>query len=364
MNKDKNTFLTPIQFTTIIFSALLGYRLVYLPSAIARSAKQDSWISCLIGALYPLYMVIMANYMCKRFPRVNILKLSKKYFGKFLGSILNFIFISFFLFILISELSGFGQVYIAYLTPFLKDYQVFLIALVPIAFVSYKGIKTLGRLHEVEFAMTIFTVLLLLPVLKYGSLLNLMPVFGSGFINIVKGSKETLFLYGGMEMIFIIYPFLQDSKKLLKCGIVATAIATAITTLVVAATIFYLSVETTQTYLWPVVSLSDSIEIPIINSFRFIFISFWAFVVFKCMTTYYFMVSYGLNQIIKKISAQKITLILYPLVILIALMFKNSTERVAYSDMIDSIYVIFNVVFITTIAIIIHFKKEDNIEKV
>ena len=142
MNKYKNTFLTPIQFTTIIISALLGYGLVYLPSAIARSAKQDSWISCLIGALYPLYMVIMANYMCKRFPRVNILKLSKKYFGKFLGSILNFLFISFFLFILTSELSGFGQVYIAYLTPFLKDYQVFLIALVPIAFVSYKGIKT------------------------------------------------------------------------------------------------------------------------------------------------------------------------------------------------------------------------------
>lgn len=364
INKDKNVFLTPIQFTTILTSALIGGVLLYLPNEIAAISQQDSWISCLLGSLYPLYIVIIANYTCKKFPRDNILKLSKKCFGKICGTILNFIFISFFLFALTAELSGFSFVYIVYSTPFLKSYQLLLVTLIPIAFISYKGIKTLGRFHEVGFFITILSIFLLLPVLKYGSILNLMPVFGSGFTNIIKGSKDTINNYAGMEMIFLIYPFLQDSKKLLKYGIVATAITTSIFTLVVLATIFYLGVETTQTYLWPVLSLADSINIPVINSFRFIFIPIWAFVVFKCISTYYFAVSYGLNQSIKKISAQKFTLLLYPLIILISLLYKNPTMQRDYPYKLGIFYMIFNLVFISTIAIIIHFKKGDNIEKV
>ena len=364
MNNSKNTFLTPIQFTAILISGLIGTGLLYLPNTISQVAKQDSWISCILGGLYPLYIVFIANYMCKRFPRDNILKLSKKCFGKFCGTILNFIFISFFLFIVTSQLSGFSYVFTLYSTPFLKNYQVFLITLIPIAFVSYKGIKTLGKLHEVGFAITILTVFLLIPVLKYGSILNLMPVLGSGFVNIAKGSKGAAFSYAGMEIIFLIYPFLQDSKKLFRYGISATALVTSLYTLVVIATIFYLGIETSQTYLWPILSLADSVDIPLINSFRFIFITIWAFVAFKCMTNYYFAVSFGLNQLIKRISAQKFTLLLYPLIILLSSLYKNPTIRRAYSDIFVSIYVIFNLIFISVIALIIHFKKGDNIEKV
>mgnify|MGYP001561377693 FL=1 len=364
MNKTQNTFLTPIQFASILISALIGSGLLYLPNSIIKIAKQDSWISCLMGAIYPLYVVIIANYICKKFPRDNILKLSKKYFGKFCGSILNFIFISFFLFILTSELSGFSFAFTVYSTPFLENYQIFLITLIPIVFVSYKGIKTLGRLHEVAFSITILSILLFLPVIKYGSVLNLMPVFGSGFINIVKGSKKTAFAYSGIEVIFLIYPFLQDSKKLLKCGIVVTFITASIYTLVVVATIFYLGIETSQTYLWPILSLADTINIPVINSFRFIFMNIWVYIEFKCMTTYYFAVSYGLNQSIKKISAQKFTFILYPIIILISFFYKNPTIRRAYNNTLIQVYVIFNLVFISAIAIIIRFKKGDTIEKV
>ena len=364
MNKDKNAFLSPLQLTSILTSALIGGGLLYLPNNIIKIAKQDSWISCILGALYPLYIVIIANYMCKRFPRDNILKLSKKYFGKFCGNILNFIFISFFLFMLTSELSGFSHVYIIYSTPFLKPYQIYLISLIPLAFVSYKGVKTLGRLHEVAFFITIFSIFLLLPVIAYGSILNLLPVFDSGFMNIVNGSTQTAFSYSGMEMIFIIYPFLQDSKKLLKCGLTSTAIVAFIFTFVVTATIFYLGVEASQTYLWSLLSLADSIDIPVINSFRFVFITIWAFVVFKSITTYYFTVSYSLNQLIKKLSQQKFTLLLYPLIILISFLYKNTTTRRDYSNKLSIIYVIFNLIFISTIAIIIHFRKGDNIEKV
>jgi len=76
--------------------------------------------------------------------------------------------------------------------------------------VSYKGIKTLGRLNEVSFYLSICLIIIPAGILAYGSFLNLTPVFGSGLKNIVKGSKNTVFAYSGMEIIFLIYPFLQQ----------------------------------------------------------------------------------------------------------------------------------------------------------
>ena len=364
MNKAQSIFLTPNQFTCTIVSLFIGSSFLYLPNSIIKVARQDSWISCILGTIYPIYILIIANYMCKKFPEDNILKLSKKYFGKFCGSILNFIFISFFLFIVTGELAGFSNAYRVYSTPFLKEYQVFLIALLPIAYITYKGIKSLGRLNEIGIWLNILLVLLLIPALKYGSILNLLPVSGSGLTNIIMGSKETAYNYTGMEMVFLIYPFLQDKKKLLNCSIVGLSIVVFIYTFIVFTTIFYLGIKTSPKYSWPVLALSDTIQIPIINSFRFIFITIWAFIAFKCIATYYFAVSYGLNQLIKKISAKTFTLLLYPLIILLSFLYKNQVMRKFYLGKLISIYVIFNLIFITTVAILVHFKKGDNIEKI
>jgi len=364
MNKAQNTFLTPSQFTFTIVSLFIGSDFLNLPNTIIKAAKQDSWLSCIMGALYPIYMIIISNYLCKKYPKENIIKLSKKCFGNFFGSILNFIFISFFLFVVTSELSGFSFVFRAYATPFLKNYQVFLVALIPITYICYKGIKPLGRLNEVGFWLTIPLIFLLLPALKDGNLSNLMPIFGSGLTNIAIGSKATAYTYCGMEMLVLIYPFLKDKGKLFKCSITGLAIVVSVYTFIVFLTIFYLGVETSPTYIWPVLSLADSIHIPMINSFRFIFITIWSFMAFKCTATFYFAVSYGLNQSIRKISAETFTLLLYPLIIFISSLYKNQTIRESYTSNLIPIYIIFNLIFISTVAILIHFKKGAKNEKI
>nr|WP_264174504.1 spore germination protein [Clostridium algoriphilum] len=213
INRAKGTLLTPSQFTFTLKAIMTGIATMSLPNLVIKVSKQDGWISIILGAVYPIYLVIVANFMSKKFPKDNILVLSKKCFGNILGSILNFIFISFFLFILTAEFSGYSNVFRVYAVTFLKNYQVLLTVLIPISFVSYKGIKTLGRLNEIGFYLTICLIIFPVGILAYGSLLNLMPIFGSGLSNIVKGSSKTVFAFCGMEIIFLIYPFLQEQKN-------------------------------------------------------------------------------------------------------------------------------------------------------
>lgn len=363
MNKSQSTLLTLNQFTIMLISSMIGIGITYLPNSVIKDAKQDGWLACIIGSLYPLYMISIANYICGKFPNDNILTLSKKYLGAFFGNILNIIFISFFIFAATSEFAAFSNAFRVYATSFLKTYQIFLAALLPMTYAAYKGVKPLGRLNEIIFYLTV--VLLLIPAvaLIYGSVLNLMPFLGSGVWNIIKASKETTFFYTGIEIIFIIYPFLKDKGKLLRCGIISIIFTVAVYTWITILTIYYLGIDISPKYFWPVAALSDSINVPVINSFRYFFISFWAILVLRCITLYYFSASHGLNQVIRKVSAEKFTLMLYPVIFGISFLYGNPTTRRAYTDKLIHVYVIFNLIYVSLIAALIHFKRGGANEK-
>lgn len=363
MSKVQNTFLTFNQFMITLISSMLGMGITYLPNSVIKDAKQDGWMACIIGGLYPLYMVVVAKYICKKFPNDNILTLSKKYLGNFFGNVLNIIFITFFIFVGTSEFAALNNALRTYVTSFLKSYQVFLAALIPMAYAAYKGIKPIGRLNEIIFYLTIILIIIPAAALVYGSVLNLMPFFGSGLLNILKASKETVFFYTGIEVIFIIYPFLQDKKKIFKCGILSIIFTVVVYTWITVLTIYYLGIDISPKYFWPVAVLSESVMVPIVNSFRYIFVSLWALLVFRCITLYYFSASYSLNQLIKKVPAEKFTLLLYPVIVCISLLYGNPTMRRAYTDKLMQIYVVFNLAYVSLIAALIYFKRGGADEK-
>lgn len=362
MNNNENAYLTSSQFTLTLKSIVIGIDFMLLPNSIIPFSKQDAWLSCLLGAVYPTYLVVLACFISKRYPNYNILTLSKMCFGKFIGSVLNLFFIFFFLFMLTNELSGYSNVFRVYSVSFLKSYQVILPCLLPIAYVAYKGIKTVGRVNEVVFYITVGLAFLPIAIIPYGNVSNLMPVFGSGVIDILKGAKQTGLHYGGMEIIFLIYPFLQNKNSVLKCGLIGTAIITSFFVLSVIASIYYLGCETSVKFLWPILALTDSIHIPFINSFRYFFLSAWSLIQFKCISTYYFAVSYGLNQSVNKIPNQAFVVLLYPVIIILTLLEGNPTIRGYYADKIFPLFMAFNLIYISAICILVYIKKEDAYE--
>lgn len=363
MNSKQNTYLTPNEFTATVVAALLGVGIMYMPNSLIKYAKQDSWMGSILGGAYPLYMLILVNYICSKYPDENVLDLCKKYIGPLFGNILNLIFVSFFLFVETSELAAFSNILKVYATSFLKDYQIFIAALLPIAYIVYKGIKPLARLNLMIFYLSLILIIIPIGALLYGSVLNIKPIFGVSIKNILLASKETAFFYTGMETVFLIYPFAQDKKKLFKCGLMGTIFILGTYSWTVFLTIYYLGVDISPKYLWPLIALSDSINIPVVTSFRYIFISLWALVVLKCMATYYFSISYGLSIIIKNVSSEKFTVLLYPVIIGLSFLYGNPTTRRYYTGKLTEYYVAYNLAYISLIAVIVYFKRGDVGEK-
>ncbi|GAA0724471.1 endospore germination permease [Clostridium malenominatum] len=363
MGTKEDNVLTESQLVCILIGSMIGIGVLSLPKDVIKISKQDGWISVLLGSVYPLYVIFIANYIRKKHPKEDLLDLNKKIYGRFFGIIFNMIFLIFFLFIGTEVAAGVNNVLKIYMVHFLNKWNILTLLFLITAYAAYGGAKTIGRMNEVLFYSTFAIFLIPLFAVSKGDILNLKPVLGSGVLTIIKGVKETATIYSGVEILFIIYPFLHTNVNIGKCGLRSIIFITIIYTLFTIVTILYLGIDTTLKFLWPLITVTESIMIPVINSFRYVFLALWTMTMFKVISIDYYIFSYGLNKLFKKISRKNWILILYPIMIILSSLYGNPTIRRDFIGKVFPVYVTYNVVFITITAILVALGKGDNYAK-
>ena len=362
MNNKENA-LTESQLTFMVIGSIIGISVLNLPLAPIKVAKQDAWIATFLGTIYPIYVVFITIYIRKKHPKKDILYLSKKIYGKILGNILNLIFLLFFFLIATDVAAGINNVLRTYMVNFLNSWNILSLLFLGAAYAVYGGTKTVGRLNEVLFYITFIVFLIPIFSLKEAEILNLQPVLGSGIKNIINATKKTIIAYSGIEMLLILYPLVDENIELKKIGFKSISFITILYTLYTLLTTLYLGINITNKFLWPVITISRSIIIPVINSFSYIFLSLWTMTMFKCISVHYFLFAHGLNKIFKKISRKTWVILLYPVMIIVSNLYGTPVRRRSFLDKIFPPYVIFNIIFISITALLVALGKGDKNEK-
>ncbi|WP_251859439.1 endospore germination permease [Clostridium sp. Marseille-Q2269] len=362
MASKEDNILTESQLTLLLIGSIISVETLNLPNTLAKVAKQNAWIPPLLTTIYPLYILFITVYIRKKHPKEDILNLSKKIYGKFLGNILNIIFLLFF-FILGTEIAGgISNVLRTYMVNFLSSWNILSLLFLVTGYIAYQGTKPIGRLSEVLFYLTFIVFIIPLLSMQKANILNLQPLFEVSIKNIVTGVKDIIESYAGVEMLLILYPFVNEEVKLKKVGITSIIFITLIYTLYTVSTVSYLGPDTASKFLWPIMTISKSTVIPIINSFSFIFLSLWTMSMFKCISINYYLVAHGLNEVFNKISRENFVILLYPIMIMVSNLYGNVTTRRILIDKIFLPYAIFNIIFISITAVLIALGKGDKNE--
>ncbi|MGV8984203.1 GerAB/ArcD/ProY family transporter [Clostridium sp.] len=358
MQIEKKSLLTPNEVTFIIIAIIVDITVGGLANDVAVS-KQDGWVSVIIGAIYPLYVALLAIFVSGKFPKENILLLSKRYLGKTIGTILNFLFLlSFFSYFppLISTIEILVRTEVA---PFLPSFKIYVVVLFIGAYAAIKGIKVVGRICTITFCLLLAIIIPTISILKDGSLLNISPILGSGIVNILKGSLNTVYDYSLFEIIFLIYPFINDSNKIKSSVMKAVGLITIIYTWVVFITIYYMGKDIIPKTIWSFFTVTSAVKVEIINNFRYVFLYCWIILAIKSVAILYYVCVFILDDI-KKIKSKKIVYIVMAVVVII-LANTYYGDKVAldqitkYTSPISTIY---NLIYITLIASLIWIKKE------
>lgn len=358
MHMEKKNLLTPNEVTFILIGIMLDVTAANLPNGVMDTAKQDGWISVLIGASYPLYIALLAIYVSGKFPRENILVLSKKYLGKTFGTILNFLFLLSFFSYFPALISTIGVIIrtdaVASITP-LKIYVVIFFVGV---YAASKGIKVIGRLCSITFLMVLAIMLPTISILKQGSYLNISPIFGTGIVNILKGSLTSAYDYSLMELIFLIYPFINDSKKIKSSALKAVGFTSIIYTWITFITIYYMGKDIIPKTTWSFFTVAEAVKVEVVNNFRYIFVFFWIIIAIKSVAIFNYVCVFILEDI-KKIKIKKIVYVVLAIVVIIL-------AKTYYGDVLameqitkytSPISCIYNLIYLTLITSLIWIKK-------
>ncbi|KRU30598.1 spore germination protein [Clostridium sporogenes] len=190
MVNNEEDFLTEHQLTLILIGCMVGVGILSLPKYVVKIAKQDSWISVLLGTLNPLYITFVTSYIRKKHPKEDILDLSKKIYGNIFGNILNLIFLLFFFLVSTDVAAGINNVLRNYMVSFLNSWNILTLLFLGAAYTVYGGTKTVGRLSEILFYTTFIVFLIPVFSIKKADILNLQPVIGSGVKSIVNATKK------------------------------------------------------------------------------------------------------------------------------------------------------------------------------
>lgn len=294
-NTNNTTTLTPSEITHFIIAMMIGVGILGGTGTV-ESAGNDGWIAILMAAIYPLYMIGMALIISKRYPNETIISINKKLFGKYLGFICSLFLCVIFIYILIVVLSSFTFITRTFIATFTQMNTIIIISMLLIYYFTIKGMKVIAKVNVVIFYIT--AILFILPgfALIKGSYLNLLPVFNSSLSDVVGGSFQSIYSYAGIEVVFLLYPFASDKKKLFSSMFKGVSIVTAIYVWLTIMIIYYLGPDIAVKFYWPLLTIADSIKIPIINLFRYIFMLLWSFIIYRISANTLFFSSFVLKE--------------------------------------------------------------------
>lgn len=364
MSKDNNGIITTSQMSCMVVGGIIGTEVLFLPTLIAKYGMQDAWICAILGGVYPIYVAYIANYMCKKFPDDNILKLSKKYMGNFLGSILNILFIIQFIVYSGARSAQLADLVRLYTNYFLTQKVTVLVIVLAALYSTYKGIAVLARTNEVVYYFTIIMVLVPIGVITRGKFSNLLPVFKVNPMDFMKGTIEAGYNYYGLEPIFLLYPFLKNKSEFLKAGIKGSIISIAITSWLSLTSVYYLGIDIMPKYLWVVVETTKGFRMNTIKNFTFIFVFFWIMIVMVNISNNYFSCAFILNDFWQRLEIKKYIIILAPLVFYIAIKFGNETTSRSILRYLVPAFTAYDIIYVSVIALFIRLRGNASNENI
>lgn len=362
MKKISDNAITSDQFMFMLIGTMIAVGALSLPNSVVKYARQDGWISTFIGVVYPVYIIIMAGFIQKKFPNQNILFINKRCYGKVIGSFFNIFILLFFLLYLTADIFGLSDYTRLVITQFLSPMKSYIVITFLGAYAAYKGLKVLGRINESIFYLTIFMSLILVVGIFKGNMLNVMPIGGSGIINILKSSKDSSFQYACMEMYLLIYPYVLGNKSKQKLAFKATFIVAVIYTWLTFITIYSLGINIIPKYTESVPAIVKYIELPVINSFRFIFAVLWSLIAINFISNAYYAVSISLNSLIPRTSPKKICIIIYPFIVFLSARYVNQTIRKDFLNFIVPKITAVMLIYILVTVLFIYIRKEEYCE--
>lgn len=299
----------------IIYGIQIGVGVMGIPRYIFEKAHQDSWISILMMLLFMIIVAYVMIRILKQYENADIFGIQVDIFGKWIGKVLGSIYILYFAASFISIILTYIEVVQVFLYPTMPSFIIGLLLLCLVVYSVLGGIKTIVGVVFLFFFLTQWLLFLLYDPITRLDWDHFLPMFQASFPELLEGAKATTYTVSGFEILFVIYPFIDNKEKAklpVFLGLCYTTFIVLISTIVA---IGYFSTEDLGDVEWSVLTLFKSAAFTFIERLDYIVIVEWMLVIIPNLVLLMWAMTYGMKRLYKV--RQKITLYTVAIIVLI-----------------------------------------------
>lgn len=292
-----------------------------LPRLVFLEANQDAWVSILIALLGILLVVFVMLRILQSYDNADILGIQIDLFGKWLGKIMGTVYIIYFALTLFSVLITYIEVVKIFIFPELSNFVMGLLLVSLIVYSMLGGLKAIIGVCFIFFLLSQWVLFLLIHPAVLMDFTHFQPVLQASFPELLSGARSTVYTLLGFEILFFIYPFIQNKKKAKKpvyFGVTFTALILLIITII---SIGFFSPDQLKNREWVLLNLFKIQSLPFIERFDYIVVAEWMMVVVPTMLLLMWAITYSMKRLYRV--PQKITLYATAGLMLIACIFTS-----------------------------------------
>ncbi|WP_445487769.1 GerAB/ArcD/ProY family transporter [Niallia sp. 03133] len=230
------------------------------------SAGKDAWIAILISMGAGICLFFMYYLLFNFYPNLPLTSYTRIIFGKYLGWIIGFLYVLYFLHIATRNIRELGDLLVSSTlrdTPLLS---IIIPLVLVICYVLYLGVEVLARTSEIFIViLCLFGIAGNFFVLVSGNVefSNLLPMIENGWKPIVKTAFPHIiaFPFGELIVFTMLLPFLNQAKYVKKVWLSALIFSGIILSWTVSLNIAVLGMKVTQRATFPTLATVGKINL-------------------------------------------------------------------------------------------------------
>ncbi|WP_246056039.1 GerAB/ArcD/ProY family transporter [Alteribacter natronophilus] len=291
--------VSPFYVFFLVHSMQIGVGIFGFQRYIAMDAGYNAWITVILTGLlihiliWMLYRILLDGGK----PR-DIIDVHRQYFGKYIGNLLSWAFLVYFLFMGITVLRTYIEVIQIWMFPTLITWPVALFFILIVTYGIFNGFRVVTGIAFLGVVLPFGLILTLISPLEFANYDRILPV--EFILGEQTAAVKTMTLsFIGFESLAFYLPFINGAQKSQKWAHAGHGLTTLMYLAVTLVTFFYYSRLHLERVIYPSLSLWKVLELPVIERFEYVGLSMWLLVVMPNIIISVWVVSRGMKKLLR-----------------------------------------------------------------
>ncbi|ATF10976.1 spore gernimation protein [Brevibacillus brevis X23] len=297
LNVTKSNTISAFLAGLLVHGTQVGMGVLGFQRIIAKEAGHDAWISVILAGLITHVTVWIIIKTLQKYPSADLYGIQEDVFGRWLGTGISLLYLTYFFISAGVILRNYIEVVQTWVFPNLPTWILSGIILFLVYYTIVGGIRVIAGYTFFSIMVTIWLLCDLYFPLQYAHWEYLFPIMDSSLENLFKGMLAMSLTSVGFEVIYVVYPFVENKDRVNKSTQWAVLVTYLAYLLIMLVSLVFFSQGQLMRTIWATLNLHKMVYLPVLERFELVVISLWLIVILPNIMLYLWCSARGLKRL-------------------------------------------------------------------